>query len=146
MERLPYIDEHDMEIGASKDEVWQALTNVLERDFGGSAPLARILGCVPADATPGKFVGDIEQTVPGFRVAESEVGDHMILEGRHRFSNYRLSLHLGDGCLTAETHAEFPGVAGRIYRAGVIGTGAHKLMTRRILSRVAKRTAKLTGQ
>jgi len=33
-----------------------------------------------------------------------------------------------------------PGVSGRMYRAAVIGSGAHKLATRRMLRQVARAT------
>ncbi len=41
----------------------------------------------------------------------------------------------------ARTYAAFPGVTGRAYRALVIGSGAHRIVTRRLLSRVASRAA-----
>ena len=37
----------------------------------------------------------------------------------------------------ATTLAEFPGIAGRIYRALVIGTGGHRVVVRRMLRRIA---------
>jgi hypothetical protein len=39
--------------------------------------------------------------------------------------------------LRATTWAAFPGVAGTVYRALVIGTGGHRIVVRRILKRIA---------
>jgi hypothetical protein len=49
MERLPYIDEHSVRIGATREEVWSALASMLHRALGGSAPglFARLLGAEP---------------------------------------------------------------------------------------------------
>jgi hypothetical protein len=56
-----------------------------------------------------------------------------------------LTFRLDDGDagqtkITAETRATFPGLKGGIYRALVIGTHMHVLVTRRLLS-AAKRRA-----
>jgi hypothetical protein len=40
--------------------------------------------------------------------------------------------------LRAETHAAFPGLLGRLYRAAVIGSGGHRLVTRRLLRQIAR--------
>jgi hypothetical protein len=58
---------------------------------------------------------------------------------------YLLAIRLGDAGagrtrLIAETRAAFPGLKGSIYRALVIGTRLHVLVTRRLLS-AAKRRA-----
>jgi len=53
MEELPYIDEHSQQVNAPTDVVWTALLKVLCRQMGGSARLARILGCDPALTTTG---------------------------------------------------------------------------------------------
>jgi hypothetical protein len=138
MERLPYIDEHAMTIGAPRDRVWVALTEVLHRETRGGEVIARALGCEPARGTP-RFDGTAGQTIPGFRVAEAEPGRRLALRGRHRFSDYQLTFVLEDGRLRAQTHAAFPGVLGRLYRAAVIGTRGHRLVTRRLLRQVARR-------
>jgi hypothetical protein len=41
--------------------------------------------------------------------------------------------------LRARSYAEFPGPAGRVYRALVIGSGGHRIMVRRLLRDVADR-------
>jgi hypothetical protein len=45
----------------------------------------------------------------------------------------------GEGTeLSARTLARFPGLHGRAYRALVIGSGAHRLVTRRWLRRIGR--------
>ena len=139
MEELPYIDEHSRPVDAPPDVVWAALVKVLGGEMSGSALVARILGCVPAARTAA-FAGRPGETVPGFRVAEAEPGRRLALRGRHRFANYALTFLLDGNRLRAQTHAEFPGVLGRIYRTAVIGSGAHRLVTRHLLRRVARAT------
>jgi hypothetical protein len=137
MDELPYVDQHRQRVDAPAGEVWTALLKVLRREMGGSAPIARILGCDPARGTTG-FAGRPGETVPGFRVVEAEPGRRLALRGRHRFSSYALTFFVeGDG-LRAQTHATFPGVLGWLYRAAVIGSGGHRVVTRRLLRQVAR--------
>jgi hypothetical protein len=138
MEPLPFIDEHSERIDAPADAVWAALLRVL-RGLGGSSRLARILGCDPAGGTA-EFAGRPGEAVPGFRVVEAEPGRRLALRGRHRFANYALTFVLDGGRLHARTHAEFPGLRGRLYRAAVIGSGGHRIITRRLLRQVARAT------
>jgi hypothetical protein len=142
MDPLPYIDEHSQPVAASRDAVWAALLAVLRREMGGSATFARLLGCDPGESTPA-LTGRPGDTVPGFRVADSEPGRRLALRGRHRFSDYALTFELDGDRLRAQTHAAFPGILGRLYRAAVIGTGAHRFVTRRLLRQVT-RTASAT--
>ena len=137
VEQLPYIDEHSHRVDAPADVVWTALLKVLRREFGGSEPIARILGCDPAQGTA-EFAGRPGEAVPGFRVAEAEPGRRLVLRGRHRFASYTLTFVLEGDRLRAQTHAAFPGVLGRLYRAAVIGSGGHRLVTRRLLRLVAR--------
>jgi hypothetical protein len=139
MEQLPYIDEHSQRVDAPLEVVWAALLKVLRREMGGSARVARILGCDPAQGTA-EFAGRPGDAVPGFRVAEAEPGRRLVLRGRHRFSNYALTFVLDGDRLRAQTHAEFPGIFGRLYRTAVIGSGGHRLVTRRLLRQVARAT------
>jgi hypothetical protein len=141
MEQLPYIDEQSQRVDAPADVLWTALLKVLRRQMGGSAPIARILGCDPAEGTA-EFAGRPGEAVPGFRVVEVEPGRRLALRGRHRFSNYALTFVFEGDLLRAQTHAEFPGVLGRLYRAAVIGSGGHRLVTRRILRQVARATCR----
>ena len=137
MEQLPYIDEHSQRVDAPVEVVWTALLKVLHREMGGSARMARILGCDPAQGTA-ELTGRPGEAVPGFRVAETEPGRRLALRGRHRFANYALTFVLDGDCLRAQTHAACPGILGRLYRAAVIGSGGHRLVTRRLLRQVAR--------
>jgi hypothetical protein len=118
MKRLPYIDEHAIAISASPAETWSALLHTMCRN--------------PDDPT----------TVPfGFSLEEARPPQLLALRGRHLFAAYRLVFELDpehDGVrLRALTFAAFPGVHGRAYRALVIGSGAHRIVVRRMLKRVA---------
>ena len=136
---LPYVDEHCVRVSASADAVWTALSDVLSHDLKGSPGLARLLGCDPADTTP-EFSALPGETVPGFRVAEAEPGRRLALRGRHRFAIYELTFVLRGAQLCAQTHAAFPGILGQLYRAAVIGSGGHRVITRQILRRVVSRS------
>jgi len=135
MERLPYIDEHAIAVGGSRADTWAALVRGLGAELTGGAPLARLLGCDPATRSA-RFEGRVGDSVPGFRVVESDPGRRLALQGCHRFSRYRLTFLVADGQLRARTHAAFPGVHGRLYRAAVIGTGGHRIATRLMLHRL----------
>ena len=134
---LPYIDEHRQPTRASREQLWSALLRELSRQMGGSARFARLLGCDPSAVSP-SFDGHPGDTVPGFRVREAQPGYRLVLEGRHRFSRYELTFVLDGDQLRAQTHAAFPGVLGKIYRAAVIGTGGHRVITRRLLKRITR--------
>ena len=145
LEQLPYVDEHAQPVEARADVVWEALLGILRRSMGSSATFARALGCDPAEGTPG-FAGRRGEAVPGFRVVDSEPGRRLALRGRHRFSRYALTFLLDGDRLRAQTHAVFPGLLGRLYRALVIGTGAHRMVTRRLLRRVGREAARLQAR
>lgn len=147
MEQLPYIDEHSIQIRATREEAWRALVSVLRTDLGGSTtlPLTRLLGVEPAQLR-GDWRGEIRlgDTLPGFAVAETRSPERLALHGEHRFSRYALVFELdatdAAGCtLRAQTWAEFPGNAGRAYRALVIGTRGHRVVVHRLLRKVARR-------
>lgn len=135
MNDLPFVDEHRQAVTASPEAVWAAVARVLRRTTGESSTFAKVLGCEPLRATP-VFEGNAGETVPGFRVVEATPG-RMVLRGRHRFSDYALTFAFEGGELRAETRAAFPGVLGGLYRAAVIGTGGHRLITRRMLRQIA---------
>lgn len=139
LEQLPYVDEHVQRVDAPADVVWRALLTVLRQAMGGSSRMARILGCDPAQGSA-EFAGQPGDAVPGFRVVEAEPGRRLALRGRHRFSTYALTFLLDGGRLRAQTHAAFPGVLGRLYRAAVVGSGGHRLAVRRLLRQVARAT------
>lgn len=139
IERLPHIDEHVIGIGATMEEVWDALLETLPKVDGER--VAGILG-VEHRIESGDF-GAIGSTIPGFVVSRSVPPAVLALLGQHRFSRYALIFRLektdSGTALRAETRAEFPGTKGRIYRTLVIGTRVHVLVTRRILNAVRKR-------
>lgn len=143
---LPHVDEHSVAIEATADATWDSLLRVVEGSFssGASSRGARLLGCAdtvasgPRPLAPGSVL-------PGFHVEAAAPRQELALAGGHRFSAYalifRLDQHDGDRTvLRAETRATFPGLKGRAYRAMVIGTRMHVLVTRRILG-AAKRSA-----
>ncbi len=121
---------------APPEDVWKALDPALEAGFGRrrAQALAWILGC---------------RDDGGFHVARSDPPRELALEGRHRFSRYRLAFEVepsGAGTrLKAVTHAAFPGLHGRIYRALVIGSGGHRIVTRRLLRSVARLAERRTS-
>jgi hypothetical protein len=144
MERLPYIDEHSIRIGATPEQVWRVLVPQL-RGLGGSipSPIKRLLALDPAEWR-GEWRGEVEggDTLPGFAVAEARPPERLALRGRHRFSSYALIFELdptgaGSCTLRAQTRARFPGLSGRAYRALVIGSRGHRLIVRRLLRSVA---------
>jgi hypothetical protein len=146
MERLPYIDEIMTNVRSNREQTWPALLGVLRGSFSGGAagPFGRVLGLVPARAA-GAW-GEPGSAVPGFTVASARRPERLELRGRHRFSTYTLIIEVDDldgdaSRVRARTYATFPGVKGRAYRALVIGSGAHRVVTRRLLGRVASRAA-----
>jgi len=134
---LPHVDTHARRIVASPQEVWSALITVLRGTMRSGGRLIPILGAEPGVASAA-FSGQVGDTLPGFRVAEAELGRRLVLCGRHRFSSYRLTFVLDGEELRAETHAAFPGFAGKLYRAAVIGSGGHRVLVRRLLKQVAR--------
>ena len=134
MERLPYIDEHAVRIPASRNRVWEALESYVRAFLRANERglLTTILGTDPAG---------------GFAVAESVSGRRLALRGRHRFARYELAFELSDADdgfatqLRAQTHAEFPGLRGRLYRALVIDSRGHVVATKCLLRRIAAHAA-----
>jgi hypothetical protein len=129
---LPYVDEHAIEVRAPRDRVWLALDDYVRTSIGvpDRHPLGLVLGTRPRS---------------GFAVAATVPGEQVTLEGRHRFSVYRLVFDVADGSrpgttsLRATTLAAFPGLHGRAYRLLVITSRAHVLATVRMLRTVGRR-------
>ncbi len=146
-ERLPYVDEHSALIEAGPDATWEALLRVVEGSVS-SPGVARWAGMLNCDdtASGGPRPLTAGSTLPGFHVGTAESPRELALLGAHRFSNYALTFRLDDlgdrTRLRAETRAEFPGFKGAAYRALVIGTRIHVLVTRRILGGVRGRAEK----
>ncbi len=148
MEGLPYIDEHSIQIGVARENVWRALAPALRADLGGAVapPLSRLLVLEPARRS-GDWRGLVRvgDTLAGFAVAEADAPRRLALRGGHRFSSYALIFQLdattADSCtLRAQTFAEFPGLTGRAYRALVIGSRGHRVVVKRLLRSIARRT------
>lgn len=145
-EQLPHVDEHSSAIEADPGATWEALLRVVEGSFGSARTgrVARLLGCADVEAA-GPRPPATGSTFPGFHVATAEPPRELALAGSHRYSDYALIFRLDDlgggrTRLRAETRAEFPGLKGRAYRAMVIGTRGHVVVTRRLLG-AAKRRA-----
>lgn len=141
-EHLPFVDELSIEVEAGAAATWEALLRVLERTFGSTATgrMARLLGCADVEASGSRPLA-AGSAFPGFHVEAAAPPAELALAGGHRFSDYGLILRLDDlgGNRTrvrAETRARFPGLKGGIYRALVIGTRMHVLVTRRVLGAV----------
>jgi hypothetical protein len=141
---LPFLDEHGVEIAAPPEVVWDSLCRVAEGSFSSpfAARFARWVGCEETGASgPRPLVEG--SAFPGFTVARAAPRSELALAGRHRYSEYALVFHLAAGDsrtrLRAETRARFPGAAGRLYRAAVIGTRGHVLVTMRLLAAVKRR-------
>ncbi|MFD4315249.1 hypothetical protein [Streptomyces sp. NPDC058548] len=140
MSVLPFVDEHVVVVDVGSEELWRRLLVKVGRSLssGGGARYARVVGAVPRESGGVRPLG-VGSEFPGFRVARIVPGRELALEGRHRFSSYSLVFRveeLADGrCrLRAETRAVFPGAAGRVYRALVIGSGGHAFAMRRMLA------------
>jgi hypothetical protein len=151
MSDLPYIDEHARVIAAAPAAVWEALGRTVEAAVSsGAAPAyARAIGCEDREAGGPRPLA-AGSTFPGFHVAAAVPGEELTLAGRHHFSRYRLTFRLDDlgggrTRLRAETRAVFPGLHGRLYRAAVIGTRMHVLVTGRILKATAHRAERRAG-
>lgn len=144
LEPLPYLDMHEVAASASAEEVWAALPEALREAFDRprARRFARILECRDQGGAEG-FDASPQETLAGFRVASADPPWRLALEGRHRFSRYQLTFEIEPaGAVSrvrAVTHAEFPGLRGALYRAAVIGSGGHRIITRRILTSIARR-------
>jgi len=105
--------------------------------------MARLLGCADVDSSGPRPLAT-GSTFPGFHVEAAERPRELALAGSHRFSNYALIFRLErlDATRTglrAETRAIFPGLKGSAYKALVIGTRGHVLVTRRLLDAAKQR-------
>ena len=149
LEKLPPIDEHEIEVDAPAEATWAALFPTLEKSF--NSPFARRysrkVGARETDAH-----GDLHHpggALPGFIVCRSIAPVMLALVGEHAFSKYavvfRIDLLPGQRSrVRLETRAEFYGARGRIYRIAVIGTRFHVLAVNRLLRsirRAAERSA-----
>ena len=141
---LPFVDEHAVVVAAGAGDVWTALLESLDRAFSGPAVerYVRLVGGRPSAPAGTRPLGD-GAALAGFAVVDAQEPASLVLEGRHRFSDYRLSFRLevlgpDETRLCAETRAEFPGLGGAVYRALVIGSRGHRLGMRRLLSGIRR--------
>lgn len=133
---LPFIDEHHVLADAPAVVVWPHLAKIMR-----TRPelVGRVAACLLGADTlsPGGHPLTPGATLPGFTVVEAVPGSRLVLAGRHRFAAYALTFTLtgqdGMTLLIAHTHAHFPGLPGQIYRALVIGSGAHRFLLTRLL-------------
>jgi hypothetical protein len=140
MTDLPYIDEHAAPVTKGAEHTWDAVVRTLRSEFSGGAAFARVLGAAPSRAS-GDWSGEGDvsgATLPGFAVVDAQRPTRLELRGQHRFSRYRLVILIDDDQVRAQTYAEFPGVSGRMYKALVIGSRAHRMIVRRMLRRIAR--------
>jgi hypothetical protein len=107
---LPYVDEHQTRIAASRDLVWTAVRRYVDSSLtiGARNPLTWLPGTVPCT---------------GFEVAREVPKQQLSMTGRHRFARYRLEFELpdvpnGETVSSARTYAEFPGPRAHCVHAG----------------------------
>jgi hypothetical protein len=150
VDELPFVDEHVTSIAASADTVWQVLLDDLDRQFSRvpATVYARVVGCAEVAASGPRPLAE-GSSMPGFRVVTIVPPTEIVLEGRHRFSTYRLTFRVDqrsprESRLRAETRASFPGIAGESYRRVVIASGGHAILVRRLLNGV-RRKSELTA-
>jgi hypothetical protein len=144
IEELTAIDEHSIEVDAPAEQTWEALFPTLNSVLDGNLGrrMSSGLGCRETEAE-----GDLQHpggTLPGFVVARAVPPVLLALLGEHRYSRYalvfRIDLLPGQRSrVRAETRAEFPGIKGSLYKAGVIGTRGHVFAVRSILKAVKRR-------
>ncbi|MFJ4203053.1 hypothetical protein ACIP2Y_25950 [Streptomyces sviceus] len=146
---LPRVDEHAVVVPATAAEVWDALGETLEQSFGRprSARYARLVGVADRAASGPRPLAK-GSALPGFRVADAVPGQELVLVGRHHFSTYALVFRLdstdgGSTRLRAESRARFPGPGGALYRLLVVSSGAHALLTGRLLAAVGRRAGQV---
>lgn len=133
---LPFVDAHEVLVPAPREVVWAALERFVDFDL-------------LADRWPKPWLTFVLGTdpTPGFEEVDRDEPDHLVLEGRHRFSRYRLTFELASGprdgetTLRAVTHAAFPGPHGFLYRTAVISSGAHVRATRGFLATIRDEAA-----
>ncbi len=142
---LPWIDERAVEVAGAPAVVWPALLRSVEQATAGGVArrCARALGCADTESG-GPRPLEAGSAMPGFHVAALTPQRLLVLRGSHRLSEYELALRLEPlggvrTRLVAETRADFPGAKGRAYRALVVGTRLHALVSRRLLHAVARR-------
>lgn len=142
VEALPFIDEHSVRVHAARDAVWHQLLRAFGRESGHAArTLVRLLGADPSEAAG--QLPEVGATLPGFAVVAAQPAERLELAGRHRYAEYALVITLTAGAdgrtlLAARSHARFPRLQGRVYRALVIDSRGHRVLVRRMLRAIAR--------
>jgi len=144
-DELPYLDEHTTAVAADVDAVWSVLIETVEQGFSrpSATRYARIVGCTDQAVSGPRPLAE-GSTMPGFRVTLAIPESGLRLEGGHRFSSYAFIFRLepigpNQSLLRAESRADFPGLAGGVYRLLVVGTGGHAIAVRRFLAGIKRR-------
>jgi hypothetical protein len=127
---LPLIDMHSVAVKAAAEKTFDAV----QLRFAGllSGPVGRLMSrlweCDPPAA---------------FEVVEAQRPNLVVLAGKHRFSRYGIVFRISPtetGCtLSAESHAVFPGISGRLYEGLVIDSRLHVMATRGLLRAIARK-------
>lgn len=141
---LPFVDDPAVDVAADPSQCWEALVATLRRSLGGRGRGwgARALGCEHVGRI-GEFP-TLGAQVPGFAVTAVDRPRVLALTGRHRTSAYSLTFRIAEAAagwseIRAETRAAFPGLAGTLYRAAVIGSGMHARLMASLLADVKRR-------
>jgi hypothetical protein len=149
-EALPFIDAPNIDVLASPQRCWDALTAVIggRLERSSARAVAAVLGCDDRGARGSHEATG--STLAGFHVVRCDPPVRWRLEGAHRFSQYSLEFRvedLGDGRsrVHAESRARFPGWYGTMYRTLVIGSHGHRVAVRRMLEGI-KRYAETTAR
>lgn len=131
--RPAYVDQHSVAAAAPPAQAY-ATTRAWAQQVAGRryGVVGRLWGLQPAS---------------GFAVVTDHRPRVVGLAGRHRFSRYLLELRVDPGpggsaagsVVTAVTYADFSGVRGQVYRTLVVRSGAHRVVTRAMLRRLARR-------
>jgi hypothetical protein len=125
---LLFVDEHRVIVHASLEQTWAAVSKLAGRLAERPAPRA---------------FASLWRLEPqsGFAISSSSP-ERIALSGHHRFARYELAFELrltDDGVeVCGQTSADFPGAAGRVYRALVIGSGGHGVAVRAMLRRIRR--------
>jgi hypothetical protein len=140
---LPHVDEHWIDVAASPEQVWLAIERAMVEAMGDT-PWKRLysaaVGAAHRTATGAGLAPG--RTFVGFAVTAADPPRQVRLEGEHRFARYALSFRIqptaSGARVGAFTDAGFPGAAGSVYRALVIGSGAHALVMGGLLRRIGR--------
>ena len=149
VDALGYLDEHDVVVDARlPDAVWSAVLGMARGTFDGTGArlFARVVGCDPPTPSGWDDPG-VGTTIVGFRIVEADRPRRLVVEGRHHFSQYGIVFRIepagtGTRC-TIESHADFPGIHGRLYRLAVVGSRGHVFAVRRMLRDIERRAERV---